>query len=1456
MNNKKIIFLVLLIFVLITISNVNASEINNDTNVAGVVSDDIIQNNVVYENNFLTDTSDLGDNQSLFSENNSSYQDSSIFEEDDKNLNNYSLSFNEEICYDSDYNPNILISDDSKKLNSNVLSSIATSLSLRVIGSVSSGTPVTIMVYVTASDGSTVNEGRISYSTQSYAGTTSNVYVNGGTAGFNVPCPLGASSLTVTVQYYGTSKYANSRKTQSFKVNEDVGPINPSGDISAKISLGNYVDRTKLSLNIRLEGPQGYMKPDRGYVELYEGYRFLGVNSSVGSEHLEFNLIKILQIEGEYNITAVYHYDSTHVFRASGKITILPFNEATIKFNDTILHTGDEERISFKCMDKFNFLYDTGYLVVTLFNETYNVDVKSGVASILVKTPLEKGVYNFTVKYINSKHYINSSYNFSVCLKSNIQFNVNEISGRVSEDIILNINVLDEYFNNINEGCISLNFNNQIYNLNITGNIILVNLTLPKKVGIYNYSLNYNTSKDYFGTYSTFNFVVMDDAILYLKNEYNNLINNDTVIDVTVKNTNGELVSEGNLTFEIDDKIYYANVIGGKSSLKLEEGFAPGSYLGKVTFYNFFYYDVCSNFSLNYFSNVKLNILDKFGRIQSDIILEADICDDLGNIVDTGEVVFKIEDKNYTVNVSNGKAVLNFKFPKYAGRYRCSISYKGSEYYYKKSSYFYLISKDDVSFSMDYFECFAGQLVPFNISVKDSYGRNVYGGNIYWDNVPFYVSEGVALMNCSMPWIIGFYNTTLLYKDALCYYDNSLVFHTKLYPRDTNINIIDVRSSNITNSKTYIDFSVIDNLNRSCYGGFSFYLNGKYVNFDFSGKSSFNFELPSKEGTYNGTFRFIPKTSCYNPCNTSFIFNVRELINISFITNNLSFKLDNPSFNVSVVSSDGQTVNNSSCNLYLNNKTYSSDIIGGVAFFTINSPIKPGIYNATLINSRYVNNVMVYAKNISKFTIEVHKLDLPINLQSYDINKKNISLFFSVNPWNNISGGYLDITLFNKTVKNYLNSSTVQEFSIPLPEYSGNYTGIINYRGSDYYNPFEKTFNIVLPSKKQTYIEINSTIYVKLRSKNAEGNKLYFVVKDSDGNLINGTKTPFGTVNCFEYKLFNNTLGKIYIGESKSLSFSLPYNVGIYDSYLHYISDDFFLNDSHINFKIIVYDDVYLFMYDSFEAFSNTKLNLSVHVSPFYYQEFSMGIIRLTVDDKVYESKVINNWANFIIDTPSRSGLYNITAQYKLDDVYESEVLTRKISIKSDVSLNSINSPTYYNCGGSFTVSLVDKNSNEKLNGVKLKLRVFTGNKYKDYYVYTNNDGVASLKISGLAVGNHKVEITSKNTSYVFTKVISNIKVSKVPTIIKAPKVISKYKKTKYFSVTIKNKVTKKPIKSLKVIIKVFTGKKYKIYNIKTNSKGIVKLNTKYLIKGTHKVVISSGNRNFLVSSKSAITIK
>ena len=186
---------------------------------------------------------------------------------------------------------------------------------------------------------------------------------------------------------------------------------------------------------------------------------------------------------------------------------------------------------------------------------------------------------------------------------------------------------------------------------------------------------------------------------------------------------------------------------------------------------------------------------------------------------------------------------------------------------------------------------------------------------------------------------------------------------------------------------------------------------------------------------------------------------------------------------------------------------------------------------------------------------------------------------------------------------------------------------------------------------------------------------------------------------------------------------------------------------------------------------------------------------------------------------------------------------------------------TTYQSGKAFKVKAVLGSNGKLCKNMKFELTVYSGNNYVyNTFLTTNSKGIASFKLSNLKAGNYKAIINSyvyrPYSDAEFTKCSLSVQIKKASTVVSAPYVTAKAKKSNYFKVTVKNKASKKLVPNLKLKLKVYTGKKYRIYTVKTNKKGIASFNTRNLKKGIHAVVISSGNTNFIVSRKSRITIK
>ena len=185
--------------------------------------------------------------------------------------------------------------------------------------------------------------------------------------------------------------------------------------------------------------------------------------------------------------------------------------------------------------------------------------------------------------------------------------------------------------------------------------------------------------------------------------------------------------------------------------------------------------------------------------------------------------------------------------------------------------------------------------------------------------------------------------------------------------------------------------------------------------------------------------------------------------------------------------------------------------------------------------------------------------------------------------------------------------------------------------------------------------------------------------------------------------------------------------------------------------------------------------------------------------------------------------------------------LTKSNSAEPEsISLSVSKLSTTYGSGKYFKVKAIDSKTKKPVVNVKLILKVYSGKKYKKIIAATDSDGIAKYYASNLGIGTHKVTINVKDSKKFLSKMkYSSIKISKAKLKISAPKITGYYKESKRYKIAVKNRESKKPMKSIKVMIKVFTGKKYKKYSLKTDKKGIVSFNMKSLPKGKHKVVIN-----------------
>ena len=210
------------------------------------------------------------------------------------------------------------------------------------------------------------------------------------------------------------------------------------------------------------------------------------------------------------------------------------------------------------------------------------------------------------------------------------------------------------------------------------------------------------------------------------------------------------------------------------------------------------------------------------------------------------------------------------------------------------------------------------------------------------------------------------------------------------------------------------------------------------------------------------------------------------------------------------------------------------------------------------------------------------------------------------------------------------------------------------------------------------------------------------------------------------------------------------------------------------------------------------------------------------------------------------------------DTRYSGSAVTKTITVKkATAKITAPKVTAYYKQGKYFTVKVTNTKNKKPIYDAKINIKIYVTS--TSYYNYNGNTGLnGQLKLLiDLKPGTYKVVVKGNdNKDFTAKQVTSKIVVKKAPTKLYPKKLTAKKGANKYFKVTVKNTKTKKIIKGVKLNIKVYTGKKYKTYTVKTNSKGIANLNVKSLKVGTHKVVVNSANKYCTAkTAKSSIKI-
>ena len=222
------------------------------------------------------------------------------------------------------------------------------------------------------------------------------------------------------------------------------------------------------------------------------------------------------------------------------------------------------------------------------------------------------------------------------------------------------------------------------------------------------------------------------------------------------------------------------------------------------------------------------------------------------------------------------------------------------------------------------------------------------------------------------------------------------------------------------------------------------------------------------------------------------------------------------------------------------------------------------------------------------------------------------------------------------------------------------------------------------------------------------------------------------------------------------------------------------------------------------------------------------------------------------VNVPSKFevGPYSLTLSLGSGVCYSSPIVN---IVRAPVVLKFKKIKTTYDSGKKLKIQAINKITNKPVPKAKLTIKVFTGKRYSTYNIVCDENGNAEFDTSKLSVGKHGITITSNDKNIQLSKVKSEIKIKRADAKVISPKSIKRGLKLK---VTVKNKISGNPIVKTTFKVKIYTGKYYRTADAKTNSKGILKIKTKNLSKGKHKITVKLKDDNYNINKKFKVKVK
>ena len=962
------------------------------------------------------------------------------------------------------------------------------------------------------------------------------------------------------------------------------------------------------------------------------------------------------------------------------------------------------------------------------FGHTQKINLANKNSTFTFNNTQYKGLYKVNISLYSFKQ---SVFIDVGKIKTQIQFQVNN-NIYSNEDLIIQVNLYDEKSNLIN-GKLYLTLYNQtkIINLNNGSGYVVFTKLIPNN---YDLKLEFEGDEDYFKSFNQTCISIKKYPINLTIEEINNIkVDENFTITVNLNNLalNGAANLYINKTFKQriylkngDNFIEFSNFNEGKYNITIEMlGDEYYQTTNISTVFNVYKYDsliniIAEDVFINNSAILKINILNEF----------------------RGEVILSINDVNNTLFLNNPSTMITLNNLS-EGVYDVDLIFKGNGKFNPcKISTSFKVIKHPSNLS-----------VTINnnlINVKTSF-LNCTGNISVYINNKFYQSE---IINGEVNFIVDFDEGTnyiyVLYNGDEYYASSS--FNTTIGEGEAILII----GENVT-SYEYNDFNYTVQI---------FEKNGLPIpnkNISVKVNSQMFQVITNNQGlgilSLNLGKGYYEVTSSYDNLTTKNYFTINP-IEFNLTSKNITY-----GENTTIIAEFNRNISGKVNFTLFNGLTFVTDIIDGKSICIIRN-LTCGLWE---VNAYYMNDI--FNSSSKKTTFQVEKLNPIINLNIKEafVGQEETIIVKGCNLSGNIT--------FIVDGEKYTINPVADEYTLTLPNLDvGNHMLEVKYSGDEYHKNITlfKKFSIK-SQKTNILLLINDTCYGDSITVNAKVNN------DALGNI-----TFF----------VNNIIGVSQINNGIAIWRFNGLNTGSYSIKANYSGDNQFLSAfSEASFKVIkansnielYVNEVYLD--ENIRIFAKLNQNATGKVS------FSM--------ENYYSQRykeIKNSTASWYI-SPLQTGQYTIHATYSGDNNYLASSTTYILNVsqvKSFLTLD-VNDATN-NESASIKVRLIS-NNNEKISGiVEIQLGL---NSYK-INVY---DGEGLLYVGKLNPGEYMVKAIY-NGSDKFAKSTSNVSFTVydhlLETILTCDDVIKYYNDDVKFVVSLTN-AKNKPISSQIIYINI-----------------------------------------------------